>query len=86
MIFSRTKLLSFTFALSLLMFVVGSASGQEMSRHSGLNVTDMKLVNISWFTNLRSRFRSEWRSYKGSVLYFGEGAGRVLHPLALEHQ
>jgi len=43
---SRTKLFTSTFALSLLIVVAGSASGQEVAQHSGQNVSDMKLVNI----------------------------------------
>lgn len=44
MILNRTKLLCSTFALLLL--VAGAASGQEMTQHSGQNVSDMKLGNI----------------------------------------
>src|SRR5262245_19826747 len=45
MILSRTRLFTSTFALSL-MFLAGSANGQEMSRHAGQHVSDMKLVNL----------------------------------------
>lgn len=43
---NRTKLLYSILALSLMMLVSGAASGQEMTRHLGQNIGDMKFVSL----------------------------------------
>lgn len=43
---SKTKFMYSTLALSIIVLLSGVANGQEMTRHSGQNVGDMKFVNI----------------------------------------